>query len=370
MRMRAARTLVFSRREAGLLAFNFLSGSEFSCSPDLLALLEMMDDWSEFDDIAASLPAMSREELRSNIQALVSVNAVTEENSDFAQAEDTFEASWSWGLPSALFHFSVQDKDYLTLEQSEDLQRAKLEQCRQPPLHVTNTRLCGTALPLPPALDHNELLQLMARRRTNRSPTPQPVSLKQLSDCLFAGMGITGETVNCAGTLPLSMTPSGGARNPYEAYVYARSVEGLDPGFYHYSAFEHSLGRLPTNVLPKPSELIGGQDWADDMPCLIVLCAFFERSMWKYNDANAYRVVLIEAGHIGQNLMLAATHHGLTACPTAALSHAEIRNWLALGDEFTRAPVYALTLSHGADSSDSAVKPLDVAGGRPISAAL
>ena len=33
---------------------------------------------------------------------------------------------------------------------------------------------------------------------------------------------------------------------------------------------------------------------------------------------DAYRVVLIEAGHIGQNIMLAATREGLSACPTAA----------------------------------------------------
>ena len=37
------------------------------------------------------------------------------------------------------------------------------------------------------------------------------------------------------------MTPSGGARNPYEAYVYVRNVEQLAPGMYHYSAAENSL---------------------------------------------------------------------------------------------------------------------------------
>ena len=66
--------------------------------------------------------------------------------------------------------------------------------------------------------------------------------------------------------------------------------------------------------------------------------------MWKYKDANAYRVVLIEAGHIGQNIMLAATSHGLSACPTAALSHLAIKRLLGL-DRLTDAPIYALTLS-------------------------
>ena len=79
------------------------------------------------------------------------------------------------------------------------------------------------------------------------------------------------------------------------------------------------------------------------MPCVIFLCAALERTMWKYEDSNAYRVVLIEAGHIGQNIMLAATNHGLTACPTAALNHARIETHLGL-QGVTNAPVYALTL--------------------------
>jgi SagB-type dehydrogenase family enzyme len=238
--------------------------------------------------------------------------------------------------------FQVQDKKYISAGEAEALQRAKLAECQQPKLYTRND---GEAVALPPALAENELLQLMARRRTVRSAAAEEITLKQLSDCLFAGLGITGNTHNCVGELPLSMTPSGGARNPYEAYVYARSVEGLQPGFYHYSAFDHTLGRVDTDRLPKPSELMGGQEWTDEMPCVIILCALFERTMWKYDDANAYRVVLIEAGHIGQNLMLAATQHGLSACPSAALNHSEICDCVAEKNRFTHAPIYALTLA-------------------------
>jgi nitroreductase len=59
--------------------------------------------------------------------------------------------------------------------------------------------------------------------------------------------------------------------------------------------------------------------------------------------------VLIEAGHIGQNIMLAATRHGLTACPTAALHHSEINRCVAAEGSFTHSPVYALTLAYPGD---------------------
>jgi SagB-type dehydrogenase family enzyme len=81
----------------------------------------------------------------------------------------------------------------------------------------------------------------------------------------------------------------------------------------------------------------------NNMPAIVFLMAYLERSMWKYQDPNAYRVMLIEAGHIGQNIMLAATHHKLTACPSAALSHEKIKQAFGI-DGLTRTPVYALGL--------------------------
>jgi SagB-type dehydrogenase family enzyme len=358
MRLRSAQTLVFSRQAGEIVAFNYLTNTAFACSHDLFTFLSFLDDWKEFEEVAGFMPTMAEDELKATVQGLIDVNAVTGDGSDLANAEEEFRTAWNWGVPAALFHFSVQDKKYLSIDQSEALQRAKLAECQQPKLFMRNG---DEAVSLPPALADNELLQLMARRRTVRSAVDEQITLKQLSDCLFAGLGITGQTQNCVGTLPLSMTPSGGARNPYEAYVYARSVEGLEPGFYHYSAFDHTLGRVDTDRLPKPSELMGGQEWTDEMPCVIILCALFERTMWKYDDANAYRVVLIEAGHIGQNLMLAATHHGLSACPSAALNHSEISECVAAKNRFTHSPIYALTLARpGVPAPDST--PLELAG--------
>jgi SagB-type dehydrogenase family enzyme len=358
MRLRSAQTLVFSRQAGEIVAFNFLTNKAFACSHDLFTFLSFLDEWKDFEEVASFVPTIPEEELKATVQSLIDVNAVTGDGSALAVAEEEFRTGWNWGIPAALFHFSVQDKKYLTIDQAEALQRAKLEECRQPELYMRNG---GDAVDLPPALADNELLQLMARRRTVRSAAAEEITLKQLSDCLFAGLGITGQTQNCVGVLPLSMTPSGGARNPYEAYVYARSVEGLEPGFYHYSAFDHTLGRVATERLPKPSELMGGQEWTDEMPCVIILCALFERTMWKYDDANAYRVVLIEAGHIGQNLMLAATQHGLSACPSAALNHSEISECVAATNKFTHSPIYALTLAKPGRSAADRM-PLELTG--------
>ena len=345
MHVRSARTLVFSLQDSGIIGFNFLSRSTFTCSSDLLTLLTSLEDWTALEDVAGLVPSLPEDALLQTVEQLIEVGAMTLRGSPLAEAEEEFSTSWQWGIPAAMFHFSLQDKKTRSLEQSEALQISKLVKSSQPKLYLEHEDADRTALRLPAALDGNPLMQLMARRRTVRAAASDTIALKPLSDCLFAGLGIVGETQNCAGKLPLSMTPSGGARNPYEAYVYARSVDGLDPGFYHYSAFDHSLVRVGTNHLPKPSELIADQEWTDQMPCVVFLCAFFERTMWKYDDANAYRVVLIEAGHIAQNLMLAATQAGLSACPSAALSHSKIRQCLFTESALTTSPVYALAIA-------------------------
>lgn len=351
MQIRAARTLLFSRREGAVEAFNFLSRSAFQCSPDLLLLLNVVDDWTSLSELERRMPQLAATELRETVDQLIEVGALVTAGSGKAAAEEYFEARWKWGLPAAAFHFSLRDRPCMPIEEAEALQVEKAAASDQPPLYLGQASALSVVT-LPSPFEGNELLQLMARRRTVREAALKPVTIQQLSDCLFAGMGITGKTRNCVGELPLGMTPSGGARNPFEAYVYARAVEGLQPGFYHYAAAEHTLGRLAGDELPLPSELLGSQDWADDMPAVILLCAHFERTMWKYDDAGAYRVVLIEAGHIGQNVMLAATRYGLSACPTAALHHAAIERCLNLGDTILSTPIYALTLGFPPSEDD------------------
>ena len=163
---------------------------------------------------------------------------------------------------------------------------------------------------------------------------PAPMPLETLRDCVFAGVGITGfldtHVTGEARQIPLKMTPSGGGRNPYEAYVWALRVNDLPPGIYHYSAIDNSLGLVTDSPTVSLNELLVGQYWAEDTGAVILLVANFRRTAWKYLHATAYRVVLIEAGHIAQNISLAAADHGLSATPTAAYNDTAAQQLLNL----------------------------------------
>ena len=338
MKKRTSSTLVFSLADEGVVGFNFLQKSAFEGTGPLLDTLAGQRDWSD----AAS----------ADDQAFIDLGAAIEESSPQAEREQEYEEKWAWGLPAGLFHFSVQGNSFGTLEQSEAKQLATAERLGLPPLHMDNSGFQPVTA-LAKSAGRSELLCVMERRRSMRDTSDAAIPLEAVADILFAGMGITGSVQNAVTALPLAMTPSGGGRNPYEAYLIARKVDGLAPGIYHYSAIDHTLGRLAAQVPDRLGDLVGVQSWADTMSCVIILAAFFERTMWKYDDPNAYRVVLIEAGHIGQNMLLAATDAGLAACPTAALSHEPLFEALELPSRITCAPVYAIAIGSPAGPGTS-----------------
>jgi SagB-type dehydrogenase family enzyme len=72
-----------------------------------------------------------------------------------------------------------------------------------------------------------------------------------------------------------------------------------------------------------------------------LLSAVFQRTRWKYRE-RAYRYVLLEAGHIGQNLYLAATSMGLGACAVGAFYDAQYNRLLGL-DARQEAVLYVIS---------------------------
>ena len=353
MRVKVPRTLVTFPREGEIVIYNYLTKTAITCAPSDIYWLTIAPNWTSIEEIAASHPHIEPQSLQEQIIRLVDLGILLGENTPEAETESCYRQSWELGIAAGLFHFSILDNEYAAPSAgvSKQLQRAEFEPT--PDLFWRNSEK-AISLPECPGPASSELFEIMRRRRTNRNAEQSAISLQELSECLYAGLGVTGLVRTETGLLPLKMTPSGGARNPFEAFILVRNVQNIDAGVYHYSAFDHSLERVA--VLPEiaPRELVKGQDWADDMPAIIFLVAVLRRTTWKYNDPNAYRVVLIEAGHIAQNIMLACTCNNLTACPTAALSHKQISKVLDLSD-ITQTPVYALLIGKPGENTDTIV---------------
>lgn len=164
-------------------------------------------------------------------------------------------------------------------------------------------------------------------RRSRRDYVSKPVSLEQLSVLLHAAQGITDLTRG------FRAAPSAGALYPIETYVVAHRVEGLEPGLYHYAVADHALERLRTGDLRAVLTLAGiGQEFLATASVCFVLSAIFQRTRWRYRE-RTYRYVLLEAGHIAQNLYLAATAMGLGACAVGAFLDEEVNRLLGIDGE-------------------------------------
>jgi SagB-type dehydrogenase family enzyme len=137
----------------------------------------------------------------------------------------------------------------------------------------------------------------------------EPIPLGVLARLLALTNGVTATV----GDPPehLRTAPSAGALYAGEVYVVAERVDGLAPGVFYYAALEHALvpirsGAQLTAVaaaVEEPRTLAGAA-------CAVVLTNVFARYAWRYG-ARGYRYALVDSGHIGENLRLAAAAAGL-----------------------------------------------------------
>jgi SagB-type dehydrogenase family enzyme len=188
----------------------------------------------------------------------------------------------------------------------------------RPELRVSATRSVkrhpqrpAVALPAP-QLGPASLAEAIARRRSHRSFGSGAIELSALATILDAAYGVTGAIEGTSQAL--RTVPSGGALYPLELYVLALRVERLEGGLYHYDPLRHVLEHLRAADGDCLRALSPYGDVVERCSALVLLTGMFWRSRFKYG-ARAYRFTLLEAGHLAQNLLLAATVLGLASVP-------------------------------------------------------
>jgi SagB-type dehydrogenase family enzyme len=169
-------------------------------------------------------------------------------------------------------------------------------------------RRAGAVIRLPSVTLPEETFQsVLFDRRSERNFAGSVLTTSELSALLSASYGASGD-MGLRRT-----TPSAGGLYPLDILVFANSVEGLERALYQYDPERHHLIRL-TAIDRDEFARIYFADWLGDAAVAIALVAVFGRSRIKYG-LRAYRLALIEAGHAGQNALLAARALRLTARP-------------------------------------------------------
>ena len=120
--------------------------------------------------------------------------------------------------------------------------------------------------------------------------------------------------------------PSGGGLFPLEIYVFPMCVDGLSAFSYHYRPDTHALEELYP-LSPEQVKLTITDTYNHGASALILISAVWHRSSVKYGEL-AYRLALLEAGHLMQNILLIATQEQIAARPIVGLSHNTIEKLL------------------------------------------
>jgi SagB-type dehydrogenase family enzyme len=182
-------------------------------------------------------------------------------------------------------------------------------------------------LPEPRAKGEPNLWKLLLKRRSRREYSAgRSIELEALSSLLWATQGLTARY----GDVLFRTAPSAGGLFPIETYLSVRAVEGLEQGLYHFRPLTFDLEFLQKGDLSK--ELTGAalqQDLILDAQVTFIWSAVIARSRWKYRQ-RAYRYIYLDAGHIAQNLYLAAEALGLGACAIGAFYDDEANRIVSL----------------------------------------
>ena len=179
----------------------------------------------------------------------------------------------------------------------------------------------------------------IAARRSTREFTDATLTLEELSYLLWATQGITAVQRDEAGEIVrrFRAAPSGGARYPLETYLAISRVQGVAAGIYRYLPNEHQLLliRDDTDVSGKLMAACYGTPSVGSAAVVFIWSATPYRTEWKYTYL-AHRMIAMEAGHVCENLYLAAESCRTGACAVLSYHQPKMDELLGLdgNDEF------------------------------------
>lgn len=276
---------------------------------------------------------------------LVNAGILVKENAPLAQQEIVF-SQWVWSSEAAENFWATRRVQWLDEAAEVEVFGRLLCSKRSPTLwdEITEGHEDWQALGVD--LRAGDAFQMLARRRSLRQFASTPLSSETLGAILSAGLGVQQFLeLPWRPTYPLKFSPSPGGLNTFTGYVFARRVQGLCPGVYMYNGLRNQVKRIHDYPVGRLSRLFGNQLWADEAAAVCVLSADYQKMAWKYSDQSAFNSLLIESGHIAQNMMVCAATLSIGSVPTNAVDQAELERYFSLTFPH-QVVLYAIAFGH------------------------
>lgn len=204
----------------------------------------------------------------------------------------------------------------------------------QPPLELPyNKSKKVVNLPSPSRINVGsyDLMKAIEDRRSVRAYSDEPLTLEQLSWLLWSTQGVKAVIGRPA---TLRTVPSACARHAFETYLLVNRVKGLKPGLYRFIAIDHKLVEInmEEGLDEKVTAAAYRQVIVKKSAVTFIWVAVKYRMYWRYGE-RGYRYLYIDAGHICQNLYLAAEAIRSGVCAIGAFYDEKINELLQIDGE-------------------------------------
>lgn len=234
-----------------------------------------------------------------------------------------------------------QQRDFLksNFNEFKNIKTDRMMKIEQPPIvkpYDKSSKIIDLPEVSEKVVKNNDIYKCIKERRSTRFYSDESISLEELSYLLWATQGIT--TTNKAG-ITLRTVPCSGATHSFETYLFITNVEGVKTGVYRYLPVEHKLLFMfeLDEIDKKIDEITLDQpfvpNFAKKAAVLFVWSTIPYRSEWKF-DITAHKKILIDIGHVCQNLYLASESIESGTCAIGIYDQEMIDSLLGLdGDE-------------------------------------
>jgi SagB-type dehydrogenase domain len=191
----------------------------------------------------------------------------------------------------------------------------------------------------------SSLDEALMHRKSSRNISHHPISLSILATLLLKSYGTTGRIINENYPRTPRTVPSAGALYPIDIFLFANHVEELEIGLYHYCPIKKGLHPLNhAHIKEILAEGLVQREEFSNVPVLIFFVASFGRTVFKYGE-RGYRFVLLDSGHIAQNINLVATSLGLASCNICGYYDNKIDDALNL-DGINQSVIYIIAIGY------------------------
>lgn len=173
------------------------------------------------------------------------------------------------------------------------------------------------------------------KRRSVREFTDQPLSMADLSQCVWSAQGITGSDGK-------RVVPSAGAVYPVTLYVVVGVIENLSAGLYRYEPNRHTLEAIRAGELRAQlrDAALEEQPWVGRAASILVIAADISKACSTFQQQppvgeRGLRYVYMEVGTIAENVYLQGQAIGVGVVFIGGFDDQKVMDVLKLPSPYT-----------------------------------